>query len=204
MTAELLGLLAQERGPADLTGTRGKRTRGSSPIRRTPGYRVTAAGPAWKLRPARRSSFHDQVDFHASSQRQAGDRDRRAGGEWLGEMPGVDAIECSEVAHVGEEYSGADDVIEAPPRGLEDCREIPEDALRLGHDTAFDELPRGRVLPGLATHVEEAIDPDRCGVRAHWRGKLRGADCCLDHLEALYAVIGDAGTAGRIMINVRL
>src|SRR5580698_3890434 len=101
------------------------------------------------------SSLDDEVDLNAGPQRQRGHRDRRAGGKWLTEMLGVDAIHRAEVTHVREIHAGARNVIETLAGRLENRRQIPEDALCLGHNTPLDHLASGRVLANLTAEVEE-------------------------------------------------
>src|SRR5262249_32875083 len=127
------------------------------------------------------SSLDDEIDLNACPKRQRSYPDRRAGGKGLTEVLGVDAIHRDEVTHAREKYTGAHDVIETLAGRLEDCREIPEDALCLGHDTPLDHLASGRVLGDLSAEVEETTDFDRLGKRAdRWR-ELRRGNCSLAH-----------------------
>src|ERR1700722_15274372 len=132
------------------------------------------------------SSLDDEVDLNAGSQRQRGHRDRRAGGKGLTEMLGVDAIHRAEIAHACEIHAGACNVIETPAGRLENRREIPKDALCLGHNAPLDHLASGRVLADLTAEVEETTDFDRLGKRAdRWR-ELGRADCGLAHGKLLW------------------
>src|ERR1700688_730920 len=101
------------------------------------------------------SSLDDEVDFNAGPKRQRGHRDRRAGGKGLTEMLCVDAIHRAEVTHAREIHAGARNVIETPAGRLENRREIPEDALCLGHNTPLDHLASRRVLAALPPDEEE-------------------------------------------------
>ncbi len=93
-------------------------------------------------------------------------------------MLGVDAIHRAEVTHAREIYAGARNVIETPACRLENRREIPEDALCLGHNTPLDHLASGRVLADLTAEVEETTDFDEviavllmansCGYWVRW------------------------------------
>src|SRR5260221_4231646 len=131
------------------------------------------------------SSLDDEVDLNAGPQRQRGHRDRRAGGKGLGEMLGVDAIHRAEVTHVREIHAGARNMIETPAGRLENRREIPEDALRLGHNTPLDHLASGRVLADLTAEVEETTDFDRLGKRAARRREFGRGNCGLAHGKLL-------------------
>src|ERR1700741_3761156 len=104
------------------------------------------------------SSLDDEVDLNAGPKRQRGHRDRRACGEGLSEMLGVNAIQRHVVAHAREKHTGAHDIIETPAGRLENRREILEDALCLGHNTPLDHLASGRVLADLTAEVEESTD----------------------------------------------
>src|SRR5437660_6353691 len=127
------------------------------------------------------SSFDDEVDLDAGPERQRSHPDRRAGGKGRTEVLCVDAIHRDEVTHPREKHAGAHGVIEILPGRLENCREIPEDALCLGHNTSLDHLASGRVLGDLSAEVEETTDFDRLGKRAdRWR-ELRRDDCSLAH-----------------------
>src|SRR5271170_4994658 len=133
------------------------------------------------MRSTSASSLDDEVDLNAGPKRQRGHRDRRAGGKGLTKVLGVDTIHRAEITHAGEIYAGARHVIETPARRLENRREIPEDALCLGHNTPLDHLASGRVLADLAAEVEETTDFDRLGKRAdRWRDLGRG-NCGLAH-----------------------
>src|ERR1700688_2991917 len=132
------------------------------------------------------SSLDDEVDLNAGPQRQRGHRDRRAGGKGLTEILCVDAIHRDEVTHAREIHAGARNVIETPAGRLENRREIPKDALGLGHNTPLDHLASGRVLADLTAEVEETTDFDRLGKRAdRWRELGRG-NCGLAHGKLLW------------------
>src|SRR5215472_274255 len=98
----------------------------------------------------------------------------------------VDAIHRAEVTHVREIHSGARNVIETLARRLENRREIPKDALCLGHNTPLDHLASGRVLADLAAEVEETTDFDRLGKRAGRRRELGRGNCGLIHSKLLW------------------
>jgi DNA-binding transcriptional LysR family regulator len=70
-------------------------------------------------------------------------------------------------------------VIETPAGRLENRREIPQDTLRLGHNTPLDQLASGRVLADLTAAVEETTDFDCLGKRADRRRKFGRGDCGL-------------------------
>src|SRR5438046_10403962 len=93
----------------------------------------------------------------------------------------VDAIHRAEVTHVREIHSDARNVIETLAGRLENRREIPKDALCLGHYTPLDHLARGRVLADLSAEVEETIDFDRVGKRAGRRPEPGGTKRSLVH-----------------------
>src|SRR6266404_1446033 len=132
------------------------------------------------------SSLDDEVDLNAGPQRQRGHRDRRAGGKGLTEMLGVDAIHRAEVTHAREIYAGARNVIETPACRLENRREIPEDALCLGHNTPLDHLASGRVLADQTAEVEETTDFDGLGKRADRRREFGRSNCGLVHGKLLW------------------
>src|ERR1700689_4132872 len=98
-------------------------------------------------------------------------------------MLGVDAIHRAEVTHVREIHAGARNLIETLAGRLENRREIPKDALRLGHNTPLDHLASGWVLADLTAEVEEPTDFDRLGKRAGRRRKFRRGDCGLAHVK---------------------
>src|SRR6202162_847147 len=132
------------------------------------------------------SSLDDEVDLNAGPKRQRGHRDRRAGGKGLTEILCVDAIHRDEVTDAREIHSGARNVIETPAGRLENRREIPKDALCLGHNPPLYHLASGRVLADLTAEVEETTDFDRLGKRAdRWRELGRG-DCGLAHGKLLW------------------
>ena len=112
----------------------------------------------------------DEVDLNAGPQRQRGHRDRRAGGKGLGEMLGVDAIHRAEVTHVREIHAGARNVIETLAGRLENRREIPEDALCLGHNTPLDH--RGGTLSDYPLLICELLRRDQ--LRTTQQAKRRG------------------------------
>src|SRR4029077_6320883 len=132
------------------------------------------------------SSLDDEVDLNAGPKRQRGHPDRRAGWKGLSEMLCVDAIHRAEVTHVREIHSGARNVIETLAGRLENRREIPKDALCLGHNTPLDHLARGRVLADLTAEVEETTDFDRLGKRAGRRHELGRGNCSLVHSKLLW------------------
>src|SRR5947208_13121000 len=100
----------------------------------------------------------------------------------------VDAIHRAEVTDVREIHSGARNVIETLAGRLENRREIPKDALCLGHYTPLDHLARGRVLADLSAEVEETTDFDRVGKRAGRRRELGRGNCGLVHGELLWVL----------------
>ena len=93
----------------------------------------------------------------------------------------VDAIHRAEVTHAREIHAGARNVIETLVGRLENRREIPEDALCLGHNTPLDHLASGRVLADLAAEEEKTTDFDRLGKRAGRRRKFGRRNCGLFH-----------------------
>src|SRR5947209_1528770 len=109
------------------------------------------------------SSLDDEVDLNAGPKRQRGHRDRRAGRERLTEMLCIDTIHRAEVTHASEIHAGGRNVIETATGRLENCREIPEDTLCLGHNTSLDHVASGWVLADLTAEVEETADFDRLG-----------------------------------------
>jgi hypothetical protein len=102
-------------------------------------------------------------------------RERRA------EILCVDAIQRHEVTHAREIHTGARDIIETLAGRLENRREIPEDALCLGHNTTLDHLASGRVLADLTAKIEETTDFDRLGKRADRRREFGRGNCGLVH-----------------------
>src|SRR5271170_3315111 len=143
-------------------------------------------GISWDQPPCVASSLDDEVDLNAGPKRQRGHRDRRAGGKGLTEMLRVDAIHRAEVTHAREIYAGARNVIETLAGRLENRREIPEDALCLGHNTPLDHLASGRVLADLAAEVEETTGFDRLGKWADRRCEFRRGNCGLAHGKLLW------------------
>src|ERR1700733_14488209 len=119
------------------------------------------------------SSLDDEVDLNAGPKRQRSHRDRRAGGKGLTEILCVDPIHRDEVTHAREIHAGARNVIETPAGRLEKRREIPKDALCLGHNTPLDHLARDRVLADLTAEIEETTDFYRLRKRADRRRKFR-------------------------------
>src|SRR5215471_6998693 len=132
------------------------------------------------------SSLDDEVDLNAGPKRQRGHPDRRASGKGLTEMLCVDVIHRAEVTHVRQIHCRARNVIETLARRLEKRREIPKDALCLGHDTPLDHLASGRVLANLTAEVEETPDFDRLGKRAGRRRELGRGNCGLIHSKLLW------------------
>src|SRR5882757_115124 len=132
------------------------------------------------------SSLDDEVDFNAGPKRQRGHRDRRAGGEWLTEMLGVNAIQRHEVTHAREIHTGARDIIETLAGRREDGREILEDALRLGCNTSRHQFARRRVLADLTAEIDESTDVDCLGKRADRRRQLQRGNCGLAHGKLLW------------------
>src|ERR1700689_5060651 len=132
------------------------------------------------------SSLDDEVYLNAGPKRQCGHRDRRAGGEGLTEILCVDAIHRDEVTHAREIHTCAHDIVKTLAGRLENRREIPEDALSLGHNTPLDHLASGRVLADLTAEVEETTDFDRLGKRADRRRELGRGNCGLVHGEILW------------------
>src|SRR5438067_8051196 len=130
----------------------------------------------------------DAADLNAGPKGQRGDPDRRAGGKGLTEMLCVDAIHRAEVTHVREIHSGARNVIETLAGRLENRREIPKDALCLGHNTPLAHLASGRVLADLTAEVEETTDFDRLGKRAGRRRELGRGNCGLVHGKLLWVL----------------
>src|ERR1700690_2109842 len=101
------------------------------------------------------SSLDHEVDLNGRPKRQRGHRDRRAGGKGLTEILCVDAIHRDEVTHARQIHTGAHDIVETLAGRLENCREVLEDALRLGHNSPLDHLASGWVLSDLSAEVEE-------------------------------------------------
>jgi hypothetical protein len=89
-------------------------------------------------------------------------------------------------------------VIETPAGRLENRREIPKDALCLGHDTPLDHLASGRVLADLTAEIEETTDFDRLGKRADRRREFGRGNCGLAQGKLLWTVglDGQDGGAG--------
>src|SRR5580698_7791248 len=149
------------------------------------------------------SSLDDEVDLNAGPKRQRGHRDRRAGGKGLTEILCVDASHRDEVTHAREKHPSARNVIETPARRLEKRREIPEDALCLGHNTPLDHLASGRVLADLTAEEEETTDFDGLGKRADRRRKFGRGNCGSAHSKLL-RIRGDSAMSGTIIrCNVR-
>src|SRR6201988_4645750 len=98
----------------------------------------------------------------------------------------VDFIHRAEVTHVREIHAGARNIFETLARRLENRREIPKDALCLGHNTSFDHLASGRVLADLTAEVEETTDFDCLGKRADWRREFGRGNCGLAHGKLLW------------------
>src|SRR2546423_13363610 len=119
------------------------------------------------------SSLDDKVDLNAGPKRQRDHPDRRAGGKGLTKILCVDVIHRDVVTHVREKHAGARNVIETLAGRLENRREILEDALCLGLNTARDHLASGRVLANLTADVEETADLDCLAKRADRRRELR-------------------------------
>src|SRR5215467_13502802 len=97
----------------------------------------------------------------------------------------VDPIHRDEVSHARKKHTGAHNIIETLAGRLENRREIPEDALRLGHNAPLDHLPSGRVLSDLSAEVEETTDFDRLGKRTDWRREFGRDNCILAHSKLL-------------------
>src|SRR5215470_7896164 len=99
------------------------------------------------------SSLDDEVYLNAGPKRQRGHADRRAGRKWLTKILCVDAIHRDKVTHVREIHAGAHNVIETLTNHLENGREIPEDALCLGHNTPLNHLTNNQILADLTTEI---------------------------------------------------
>src|SRR6478672_5203200 len=132
------------------------------------------------------SSLDDEVDLNAGPKRQRGNRDHRTGGKGLTEMLGVNAIQRRVITDAREIHTSAHDIIETLAGRLKNCREILEDALRLGHNTPLDHLASGRVLADLTAEIDETTDFDRLGKRADRRREFGRGNCDLAHGKLLW------------------
>src|SRR5580765_2362075 len=97
-----------------------------------------------------RSSRGDKINFEAGAKRQGGHCDRRARGVRRRELPGIDFVDHSVVAYIGQEDPDLYDIGEVLPRCFENGADILEYLFSLGGHTALDKLARGRILPYLA------------------------------------------------------
>src|ERR1700686_4859228 len=132
------------------------------------------------------SSLDNEIDLDAGPKRQRGHPDRRAGGKGRTKILCVDTIHRDVVTHVREKHAGARNVIETLAGRLENRREIPKDALRLGRNTPLDHLTSGRVLADLTAEIEETTDFDRLGKRADRRREFGRGNCGLAHGKLLW------------------
>src|SRR5580692_5548988 len=103
-------------------------------------------------------------------------------------MLGVYDIQRHEVTHAREKHTGAHDIIETLAGRLENRREIPEDALRLGRNTSRHQLARRRVLADLTAEIDETTGVNGLGKRADRRGEFRRGNCGLGHGKLLWTV----------------
>src|SRR5580700_8830021 len=101
-------------------------------------------------------------------------------------MLGVNAIERHEVTDAREKHTDAHDIVETLAGGLENRREILQDALRLGRNTSPHQLARRRVLAHLTAAIDETAGFNGLGKRAHWRGEFGRGNCSLAHGKLLW------------------
>jgi hypothetical protein len=113
----------------------------------------------------------------------------------------VYVIHRAEVPHVREIHCGARNVIETLARRLENRREIPKDALCLGHNTPLDHLASGRVLADLTAEVEETADFDRLGKRASRRRELGRGNCGLIYSKLLWILDRSLNTYNNFILK---
>ena len=101
---------------------------------------------------------------------------RNAGARGLaGEVACVDLIEHAEVAHVGEEAGGLDDLLRAASCGLQNGHDVLAGLLRLGLDPLGDAAVGG-VDADLAGRKDKTVGDEALGVGADGAGGLVGAD----------------------------
>src|SRR6202011_886276 len=98
----------------------------------------------------------------------------------------VNAIHRRVITNAREIHASAHDIIETLAGRLENRREILEDALRLGRDTAGHQLARRRVLTDLTAEIDETTDFDRLGKRADRRREVGRGNCDLAHGKLLW------------------
>ena len=107
----------------------------------------------------------DDLDFDETVLRERLHRNGRARRESPRELLLIDRIHRSEVAHIGEETRGLDDLIDGEASFSEDRVDVAEDLLSLSGD-AFGELARSRIDTELTRCEEHISDEDSLTVRA--------------------------------------
>src|SRR5437879_10573016 len=81
----------------------------------------------------------------------------------------IQAIHRDVVTHAREKHTDAHDIVETLAGRLENRREIPEEAVRLGRNTSRHQLARHRVLADLTAEIDETAGVNGLGNRATGR-----------------------------------
>jgi len=139
-----------------------------------------------------RSSRGNDIDFEAGAERQGGYCDRRARGIRRRELPGIDPVDHSVVADIGQEDPNLHDISEALSRRFENGANILEYLFGLGGHATRDEFARCRVLPYLTTQIDETVALNGLRKRPNRRRELGRDDGGLCHdsfLRGLYQIV---------------
>ena len=98
----------------------------------------------------------DALDFDEGAFGKGFDGDCAAGGVGSGEELGVHFVHCGEIAHIGQEHRGLDDISEPEPGGLQNGLGVGQALMRLFPDAARSKGARGGVDGNLAGDEDEA------------------------------------------------
>ena len=130
------------------------------------------------------AAVRDDLDFDETVLRQRLHCNSRARRESPRELLLIDRIHRSEVAHIGEETRGLDDLIDGEACFGEDGVDVAECLFGLCRD-AFGELARRRINPELARCEEHISDTDGLAIRADGSRCLGGSNNLL-HKRDVY------------------
>ena len=107
----------------------------------------------------------DELDLAEDVLGKGLDRDAGAGG-LAGEVLAIDGVEGAEVAHVGQEADGLDDVLETEAVLLQQSLQVAADAVSLGLDGGAFDLAGLRDDGDLAGGEQEAVGGNGLGLGA--------------------------------------
>ena len=126
----------------------------------------------------------DGLDFDPGPFWEGGDLDCGPGGLICREIKGVDVVHGGEIAEIGEENGGFDDMREGHFIGPEDGAEVLEDLGGLVGHVALEEFAGDRIEGDLAGAKEEIADGDGLGLGADGLGGVYGGDDRMGHCGA--------------------